>query len=247
MKKTLWTVLIVSLFFCRCSPGKVSVTTAKPGSGESFIGRLALGMSLLEEKKYAMAIDELQRAIALKPDSDKAYNFLGIAYFMMKNFSEASASFQKALAINPAYAAAVCNLGNLQFETGEVDAALATLGRGVAAFADDIALNFSLGNVLLHRGDLDQGFVHLKKVLELDPDYLERERRFSLETTADTTPRAEISFRYARLYAAAGNAEKMVQYLEQAKNAGFFEWERIRRDNAFAAFRDDPQVKKYLD
>jgi tetratricopeptide (TPR) repeat protein len=247
MKKTILAVSVFSMLFYHCSTGKLPVSTSKPGSEGSYIIHLAEGIRLLGDKKIDDAIAELQQATVLRPDSDKAYNFLGIGFFMNKNYPEASACFQKALTINPAYAAAICNLGNLQFETGEVDAAQATLRQGVAAFADDVPLNFSLGNILLNKGDLDQGFAYLKKVLELDPEYLEREKKFSLGKTMNNIPRPEMFFRYARLYAAAGNAEKMLQYFEHAKKAGFFEWERIRLDEAFAGFRDDPRVKAYLD
>jgi len=204
-------------------------------------------MSLLEQKKYDEAINELRQASILKPDSDKVYNFLGIGYFMKNNLDEARKCFQKALAINPAYAAAYCNLGNLQFKEGNVDSAVETLSQAIAAFGDNASLHFSLGTILLHKGEIDQGFAHLEKVMELDPGYLDREKSFSFETSEKDLPRPEIFFRYACLYASTGNLEKTLQYLGKAKKAGFVEWERIRHDDAFARLRDDPQIKKYLD
>ena len=247
MKKVIIVVFIVSIILFQCTSNKVSVSSAKPGSSESYLRCMARGTHLLEQKKYDEAIGELKQANALKPDSDKANNFLGIAYFMKKNFAEAAVYFQKALAINPAYAAAIGNLGNVQFEAGEVNAAIETLSKGIATFADNVQLHFSLGNILLHKGELDQGFGHLKKVMELDPKYLEREKSFSLEASAGVLPRPEIFFRYARLYAATGNLEKTLEYLDKAKKTGFVDWERARLDDAFASLRDDPQVKKYLD
>lgn len=247
MKKIVIVVFIAAFIFFHCAPSKMPISTAKPGSNESYIGCMARGTYLLEQRKYEEAISALQQASILKPDSEKAFNFLGIGYFMKKNFAEALNCFQKALAINPAYAAAICNLGNLQFEMGEVDAAVATLSKAIAGFPDDVALHFSLGNILLHKGELDSGFAHLKKVIELDPGYLEREKNFSLETSASNLPRSEIFIRYARLYAAVGNLEKTLEYLDNAKKTGFTDWERIRHDDAFASLRDDPQIKKYLD
>ncbi|MEI6614721.1 MAG: tetratricopeptide repeat protein [Chrysiogenales bacterium] len=247
MKKKLLAAFIVAFIFSYCAPNRVSVSTAKSGSSESYLRCIARGTYLLEQKKYDEAIGELKQASALKPDSDKANNFLGIAYFMKKSFTEASEYFQKALTINPAYAAAIGNLGNVQYEAGEVDAAVETLSKGIATFADNVELHFSLGNILLQKGELDQGFVHLKKVMELDPKYLERKKSFSLEASAGVLPRPEIFFRYARLYAATGNLEKTLEYLDKAKKTGFVDWERARHDAAFASLRDDPQVKKYLD
>jgi tetratricopeptide (TPR) repeat protein len=247
MKKTVMVVFIVAFIFSYCAPNKVSVSAAKPRSGESYVICLTRGMSLLDQKKYDEAISELRQASILKPDSDRAYNFLGIGYFMKKNLEEALKCFQKALAINPTYAAAYCNLGNLQFKEGKVDSAVATLTQAITAIGDDAMLHFSLGIILLHKGEIDQGFAHLQKVMELDPGYLDREKRFSFETSEGGLPQPEIFFRYARLYAATGNLEKTLQYLDKAKKTGFVEWERIRHDDAFARLRDDPQVKKYLD
>ena len=247
MKKTVVVVFIVAFIFSFCAPSRVSVSAVKPGSGESYISCLARGISLLDQKKYDEAISKLRQASILKPDSDKAYNFLGIGYFMKKNLKEARKCFQKALAINPAYAAAYCNLGNLQFKEGKVDSAVATLSQAIAVIGDDALLHFSLGTILLHKGEIDQGFAHLEKVMELDPGYLDQEKRFSFEASEGGLPQPELFFRYARLYAATDNLEKTLQYLDKAKKAGFVEWERIRHDDAFARLRDDPQVKKYLD
>jgi len=247
MKKMIWVVFVASFILTYCAANRMSVTGSKPGSGESYSNCLYRGTRLLEDKKYDEAISALRQASALKPDSEKAYNFLGIGYFMKKDFAAAAACFRKALAINPAYPAAICNLGNLQFEAGEIDAALVTLSKGVSDFTGDVALHFSLGNILLNRGELDAGFAHLAKVMELDPGYLERGRRFSLETSASDIPRPEIFFRYARLYASVNNLEKTLSYLDKAKQSGFSDWQRIRQDEAFAVLRDDPQVKKYFE
>jgi len=247
MKKALLVFFIASIFFFQCSPGNRRVSTARSGNRESYIGSMARGMHALEQKNYDDAIAALRQAISFKPDSEKAHNFLGIAYFMKKDFAQALPCFLDAIRISPAYTSAICNLGNLQFEMGEVDAAVATLEQALAGSANDITLNFSLGNILLHKGELDSGFAYLKKVLELDPEYLEREKSFSLKTASDDLPRSELSFRYARLYAAAGNLEKTLEYLDNAKKTGFLDWGRLRQDDVFSGFRDDPRIKKYIE
>lgn len=247
MKKTIMAIFMMVFIFSYCASNREPVSTSKPGNSESYITCLARGKHLLEQKKYDDAIAALRQASMLKPDSEKVCNLLGIGYFMKKDFGQALQCFRKAMTINPAYAAAICNLGNLQFEMGEVDTAVATLSEAVARFADDVALHFSLGNILLHKGELDSGFAHLKKVMELDPEYLEREKNFSLKTSAGDLPRSELSFRYARLYAASGNLGKTLEYLDNAKKTGFAEWERIRQDDAFAGLRDEPQIKQYFE
>ncbi len=247
MKKAVLFVFVVSFAFFQCTTGRMSVSTAKSGKGDSYLSYLSRGTQLLEQKRYDDAINELRQASALKPDSDRAFNFLGIAYFMKKNFPEALTCFQKAMAINPAYAAAVCNLGNLQFEMGEIDTALATLSKAVVAFKDNISLHFNLGTILLHKGEIEQGFAHLQKVMELDPGYLDREKRFSFQSSESSPPQPELLFRYACLYASTGNLEKTLDYMDKAKKKGFVEWQRILHNDAFAPLRDDPHVMEYLE
>jgi tetratricopeptide (TPR) repeat protein len=189
----------------------------------------------------------LKRATVLKPDSARAFNYLGIAYFMRNNLDEARACFQKALEINPDYAAAHCNLGDLQFKEGKADLAVDTLSKALAAIGDNVMLHFTLGNILLHKGEIDEGFAHLGKVMDLDPGYLDRERGFAVEASESNLPQPEMFFRYACLYAANGNLGKTLEFLEKARKAGFSEWKRILHDDAFARFRDDPQIKKYIE
>lgn len=247
MRKTVFSVFIVSFVLFQCASGRGLVSTATPGRGDTYVSHMSRGMQWLEQKKYDDAIDALRQASALKPDSEKAFNFLGIAYFMKKNYLEALTCFQKASAINPAYAAAVCNLGNLQFEMGEVDKALATLSQAIVTFNNNVSLHFNLGTILLHKGEIDQGFAHLKKVMELDPGYLDREKRFSIKTTEGNLPQPELFFRYACLYASSGNLGKTLDYLDKAKKSGFVAWQRILQDDAFAQLRDNAQVKHYLE
>jgi tetratricopeptide (TPR) repeat protein len=247
MKKTTFIVLIVAFISSHCTLNRMSDSAAKHRRGKSYTSCITLGTSLLEQRKYDEAIKEFKHATILKPDSDKAYNYMGIGYFMKKKFEKARKCFLKALTINPAYAAAYCNLGNLQFKEGKVDMAVATLNQAIAVIGDDALLHYSLGTILLLKGEIDQGFAHLKKVMEIDPRYLDGEKKFSFEASENVIPKPELFFRYACLYAAINNLEKTLQYLEKAKKEGFSEWERILHNDAFILLRDDPQIKKYLE
>lgn len=50
-------------------------------------------------------------------------------------------------------------------------------------------------------------------------------------------------YRVARYHALLGKADRAIEYLERVQQAGLFEVQRVRRDEAFAAIRDDPRFR----
>jgi SAM-dependent methyltransferase len=53
----------------------------------------------------------------------------------------------------------------------------------------------------------------------------------------------EALYRIARLHALLGHADRACDVLEQVQQAGLFDVQRLRRDEAFAPLRDDPRFK----
>jgi len=60
-----------------------------------------LGMLYGENGRYAEAIEPLQRAAQLDPDSFEVYHNLGLTYFRLKRFAEARAPLEKAVSLRP--------------------------------------------------------------------------------------------------------------------------------------------------
>lgn len=57
---------------------------------------------------------------------------------------------------------------------------------------------------------------------------------------------AEVYFAYARIYAQKGNVGKTVEYLEKVKQAGFKDWERIKREKGFESVQEDLKIAAFL-
>jgi tetratricopeptide (TPR) repeat protein len=70
-----------------------------------------LGVFLARQGEVADAITQYRRALAIKPDFDKAHNNLGVALARLGHVNEALRHFQEALKTNPLYAEAHYNLG----------------------------------------------------------------------------------------------------------------------------------------
>jgi tetratricopeptide (TPR) repeat protein len=60
-----------------------------------------LGMLYGENGRYEAAIEPLERAAQLDPDSFEIYHNLGLTYFRLKRFAEARATLEKAVGLRP--------------------------------------------------------------------------------------------------------------------------------------------------
>ena len=77
------------------------LTFASVGWAKNALDYALQGQDLIQKKRYAQAIDLLNQAIALDPDSDWAYGLLGRAYRGLDQTAQAVAAFREAVRLNP--------------------------------------------------------------------------------------------------------------------------------------------------
>jgi tetratricopeptide (TPR) repeat protein len=118
--------------------------------------------------------------------------------------------------------------------------------KGIELSSSATSAYFNLGNLLISKGKIEEGFAYISKGVKLDPEFLDKQKLFSANIFGDSLNNPEVFFLYAKLYASLGNLEKTVEYLEKAKKAGFFKWERIEKEDAFKEFWDHPQLKIFV-
>ncbi len=95
----------------------------------SFWHRMRAGR-YLAAGRYDQAVQELQLALAARPDAE-AHNNLGMALQYQKKFSAAAEHYRQALALNPRYVEALNNLSVALFETGQTEEAVAQVGKAL--------------------------------------------------------------------------------------------------------------------
>ena len=76
------------------------------------------GQQLYREKKYDLALQKFQAAVALKPNDPVLINNLGYIYYAMDRYDESLTWLQKTLAIDPKRKEAHLNLGDLYLKMG---------------------------------------------------------------------------------------------------------------------------------
>lgn len=141
-----------------------------PGNPEA---AFLLGLIYNREGKYALAIDSLKRAIALKPTPSDFHSQLGMAYAQSEQLDEAVASFRKAVALQPNHPQLHNNLGTALKEQGKLDEAAAAFENAIRLKPDYALAYNNLGNVLHARGQLDLAAQCLNNALALNPDYVD--------------------------------------------------------------------------
>jgi tetratricopeptide (TPR) repeat protein len=171
-------------------------------------------------------------------------NLLGMSYFFQNDYKTAKAKFERAIALNPSYAVAYANLGNSYFMNGQAEKAEEFLKKAIGISPNLVSAYYSLGAIYIGLGRADDAATYLGKGLELDPAYLDTHKSFIAVPSAQNA--AEFHFAWARVFALRADVKKTVEFLENAKRAGFREWGRIESDKAFDLVRDNPEIRKYL-
>ncbi len=245
MRAVVIMVLISLLFtFSACAlrkePAEVSA------SGKDFDYYLNQGSLSLTEGNPDKAIIQLKEAVTLNPDSPKAHNLLGIAYFQKKDYRLATKEYEKAIKLNPSYAQAYNNLGSACFMLEEIPRAEEMLRKAISLSPGLVSSHYGLGALLATQGRIEESSHYFSKGIELDPEFLERNPAFVATFTSDALRNPEVLFTYAKIYAVAGNVEKAVLYLQRAEQAGFKDWYRIGKGKEFEKVREDERIKGFI-
>ena len=243
MKKPI--IVLFALFLqvaCR-SGGTIPAPPVNPGLYFIHLGR---GIAALQEKDFPAALHFLKLAVAERPDSPRALNLRGIALLMRGRAGEAKVDFERVIALDPGYESAYQNLGCCLVRKKEPAEAEIVLRRALERFPRSASLHFTLGSVLVLREKAEEALEVMRRGMDLDPAYFSREKRFETESDLQGGGPA-LFFSYARLFAARGDVGKTVEYLRQARKAGFSDWQRILELADFDPVRDDPALKEFLD
>ncbi len=117
------------------------------------------------------AVELMQRAIRLVPDSAEMHYNLGNAFQNMGRFVEAIASFRQAIRLKPDLAPAYNNLANALRVTEQLDEAIATFHQAIRLKPDLVEAYNNLGSALKHVGRLDEAIAAYREAIRLKPDY----------------------------------------------------------------------------
>lgn len=129
-----------------------------------------MGVLAYQTKRYALAVESIERAVQLNPRMAAAFINLGNAYQDAGNSDKAIESYQKALALQPDSAVAHNNLGALLRDRGSVDEAEENFRRALAIQPAYLDACLNLVSVLKARGIHDEAVAWARRACESAPD-----------------------------------------------------------------------------
>ena len=133
-----------------------------------------LGIVHAVRSQPARAEQCYRKAIALQPIFPTAHLNLGNALRDQGRWPEAAQAYETSIAQDPQFAAARQALGHLAttlFQSGNMEQAAGALARLAALGPNAPRVHYELGTALARLGRAEEGLAHLRRAIELAPDY----------------------------------------------------------------------------
>jgi tetratricopeptide (TPR) repeat protein len=191
--------------------------------------------------RYAAAVTEYHKALAVQPYDASIHNLLGICYQQMKDDDKARKEYERALELSPAYAEVWNNIGTLEQSREKFRQAVRAYKKAIEMKPGLATPWKNLGNAYFAMGRVQEAFESWQEAFRLDPTILESQ---GTDIPAMGVDVAEQSFYLAKLLAANGHVDAALEFLARAVDAGFRDFDRVEGDKAFKAVVESPRYRE---
>jgi tetratricopeptide (TPR) repeat protein len=205
------------------------------------------GDSFFARKMYEDAIIEYKKAIALDRYNAATLNRLGLVYHQSQKLPEAERYYREALKQNPYFLEVINNIGTVEYARQRYDDALNQYERALKIRPESPTILMNMGACLFDMKRYDEALRATQHAIEIDPKVLDKVSGFG--TLIQTSRRSDptVSFYYAKIYAAQGDKERAISYLNRALDEGFREFDKIKNEPAFTALAAEEGYMKLMD
>jgi tetratricopeptide (TPR) repeat protein len=131
------------------------------------------GIIACQAGKHAVAIECLQRAIALDGTKAAFHSNLGNVFHDQGRHEEAVECYRRALELEPSHVEAHNNLGNALKDRGKLEEAAKCYRRALELKPDSAEIGYNLAIALTELGELDEAVERSHRVLQLRPNFAE--------------------------------------------------------------------------
>jgi serine/threonine-protein kinase len=142
------------------------VLTAEPSNDDAY--RL-LGGIHVARTEWDLAVQELQRAIALRPDYWRNHSDLGLANYRAGRLADAEKAYQRVIELQPDSARGFHNLGTVQQSAGKLPAAIASYEQA-NRIRPAMSTFSNLGTVLFWQGEYAKAADAYQQAVNLAPN-----------------------------------------------------------------------------
>ena len=140
---------------------------------DAFIGYNNRGGIYLGEKKYELALGDLNKAIQLRPDYAEALSNRGVILSDQKKLNEGLNDLNKAIELRPNYPDALNNRGLILMELSKYPEALSDFNRAIELRPTYAEAYYNRGLLFMNQNKNEQAVKDYDKALELRPGYSE--------------------------------------------------------------------------
>jgi tetratricopeptide (TPR) repeat protein len=223
------------------SADSMRAATSRVVEGQAAVLRAAAHFTM---RRYAAAVAEYHKALAVQPYDASIHNKLGICYQQMKDDDKARKEYEKALELSPEYAEVWNNIGTLEQSRERFRQAVRAYKKAIEMKPGLATPWKNLGNAYFAMSHPDEAFEAWQEAFRLDPTVLESQ---GPDIPAMGIDVAEQSFYLAKLLAAHGHLDSALEYLSRAVEAGFRDFARVEGDKAFKTVVESPRYKELRD
>src|SRR5499427_953754 len=205
------------------------------------------GDSFFARKMYEDAIIEYRKSVALDRYNASTLNRLGLVYHQSQQLGEADKYYREALKQNPFFLEVLNNIGTVEYARQRYQNALEQYQKALRIRPESPTILLNMGACLLDMTRYDEALKATRHALEIDPRVLEKVS--GVGTLIQTSRRSDpvVSFYYAKIYAAQGDKERAISYLNRALDEGFKEYDKIKTDPAFRVLSGEEGYTKLMD
>ena len=198
--------------------------------------KLFLALGYARQEKYAQARTLASQVATQLPNDYYAQHILGLSLFGLNEFDTALGHFKKAVSIKPDFADAHFQLGLIYSRTPT------TLAEAESAFMRALQLGYSnaelfrnLGSVDTKLAKYDEAVTHLKKSLELNPNYADAYFQLAdaLRRSGKTDEAAEATRKFQSLNSSVQDKKQRDNQARALYEAGV---KLIEKDDLLAAY-----------
>ncbi|MFP3904176.1 MAG: tetratricopeptide repeat protein [Armatimonadota bacterium] len=139
-----------------------------PGDFEIHYGLARTNEKLRDEMG---ALDSIERALQINPDSPEALELQGRLHLRLRNHEKAVRSLEKAVKLKPDFTLAWLNLSSSYRLNGQIGAAKNAAERAIETDPETASAHFALGEIYLGEEDLNEAIKQFKKAIQKDDQH----------------------------------------------------------------------------
>ena len=171
----------------------------------------------------------------------------GIVCLEMQQVQVAHAYFQRAVRLDKRDPGAWNNLGASEYLLRNLHASIRDYRRAIKLDKNSAVYHSNLALVYFDDKDITAGRRELAQALDLDPDMLRRDsQNGDTARVLASTDYAQICFEMARIYAAQGNIDAMLDWLTKASERGYNVRKALDADAALRPMLANARVQVLL-